>query len=79
MVQPKELKGASNSRPVRFDAAADLIVKQAMQDRQFNNYNLTVNFVIHQFGVVQAERLAAKNRILKEMVKWGYRSKDFDV
>jgi hypothetical protein len=78
MAKKGELKGVSHSRPTRYDAESDMIVKQVMQDRQFNNYNMTVNFVIHQYGIVQADRLAAKDRINKEMIKWGYRGRDFE-
>lgn len=73
-----ELKGGTNARPIRFDAESDLTIKQAMQERQLNNYNMTVNFIVHQYKVVLTERLAAKDRLQKEMLKWGFRGKEFD-
>ena len=73
----EEIVGASHSRPQRFSAKADAIIKQAQIVEGFEKYSFTVNWVIEQYPFVERFKQKRKKEILAQMFEAGLKPGDF--
>ena len=64
--------------PLHLNKGAHVLVQREWRDRQLNNRNMTINYMLANYGKYQKYRARVKERILKMMRDWDIKPRDLE-